>query len=386
MPNVTSIIGYEPGTQKRWSDTSFSDLTITRSLESACSSFQLTAPFPELANKGRRGPLFRPGARAEIKHGSHLVFTGWIDQVSVHQDGESHTVTLTGRSVTSELVDCTSLYDFQPEGSGAGGEWRNRPAVVITRALADYYGVDVVSQVDMGGTLDRFVVESGETAFEAVERLAALEGYLLTDDPMGQLVLTRAGTDYMDSELTRAGYISIDITADASQLYTEYRCRGQRHGWGSQACCGFGKALDTTLTDRYRVLQIDAEGEADSTRCSTRATWEAATRSGRSTSIVVVVPGWVTSSGSLWESNRLVYLLDEPHDLDGDFLIVSTEFRYDDSGGHVTTLTLAPRAGFELLAPALRPAGKGPGKGQPTQGVGLWESPVDWEMYEGLDI
>lgn len=322
------------------------EASVSLSLENAQRGFTVRAAsrYPEEIHLLR----IKPGSEVVVYAGADRVLTGWIDKQEAAFDRGSHALTISGRSKTCDLVDC-SVVDV-------AGQWRNVRAEAIIRELSAAYGVDVVVEIPATDPIRRFATQKGETVMGAIQRLAQLRSFLITDDAQGRLVLTRAGATRAAVDLrTGANIKSGSASVDLSARFTEYRCRSSAIGNDQD----FGAILQSvqTATDagdmgRRRVLEIRAERGEDAARTRQRATWEAATRYGQSIAAAYVVQGWrQTEGGPLWERNQILRVVDTLTGLDGDLLVVDVDLSVTRDAGTVASLTLAPPEGYEALEP-----------------------------------
>lgn len=338
---------------------------VTRSLEAAVASFalSLTESWP-----GAVDPVgVKPTMPCEVLIGSDRVIAGYVDRVEVSHDKASHEITITGRSKTQDLVDCSVIM-------GNGEQLLNQTILQIAQVLAAPYGVDVVAEVPLTDKIKRFAPETGEAVFEAVERLARDAQVLITDDADGRMVLTQAGATGTAGALSHPGnVISARGSFDASSRFSWYCLKGQRAGddysFGVDAAQAVAVLSDDDVI-RRRVLVLRGDRAMDAASCKRRATWEAVTRAGRSVAVEVIVAGWRDVDGALWATNRLVPVVDDVIGVDATLLIVSVAFSIDRDGGLVTTLTLAPPGGYEPEPPAERAKSK---KGKITKGIRAWK-------------
>lgn len=318
---------------------------VARSLEQAASSFELA--FTPREPGGTRPGRIRPGSTCEVRLGRDRVITGVVDTVRIRVDARSIEMVATGRSRTADLVDCSAV--------ATGGQWRGQKIERIAQILADTYEVAVVTGegVDTGPVIPSHVLQDGENVHASIERMARLRALLVTDDHLGRLVLTRASTTLSDTALEIPGNVeALEVLADASQVYSEYRCRGQRagsdHDFGAPIAHATGTATDAGL-GRTRILVVTAEGQADAARCAERARWEAAARLGRSLEVVATVSGWRRGDGTLWQTNELVRVRADVAGIDGELLVAGVTYDLDEAGSR-TTLALAPPAAYEPQA------------------------------------
>lgn len=336
----------------------WTELEVVASLENCARAFTFRASerFP-----GESNPLrLKPGSPVEVYLGADRVMNGYIDSLDINYSATDHKITVTGRSKTSDLVDCSAV---------AGGSWRNQKLEDIATQLAGTYGITVKTVVNTGSKIKRHKTQRGETVFDAIERMARLRALLVTDDAAGNLLLTRAGhfetnkkgeltfsqtgtTDAHTAIVVGENVLAGNVSFDVSERFSEYRIKGQRAGddndYGDILQTN-GEASDTAI-DRTRILVLDAEARASKARCKQRAAWEAAARYGKSLKIRYTVQGWRQGNGQLWEPNQMVTVVDELSGLDADFLTVEVAYRLG-AGGSTTSIQLAPVEGYEPIEP-----------------------------------
>ncbi|MCA9469558.1 MAG: hypothetical protein KC643_29510 [Nitrospira sp.] len=340
-------------------------VSITRSLENAAAGFQLAVSdrFP-----GQRQPLrIIPGDACQVRIDEDLVITGYVDQVNPSHDANSHSIAVTGRSKTADLIDCSD----EPPWSSI----HNQTILQIAHRMAQPFGVDIVDNLkDKTEPLSQFDSNPGDTVFSTISRLASRKGCLVTDDEKGRLLLTRAGSAKA-STMLRTGQggniLSGSATFDQSNRFKRYIVIGQGKGDDfnhGEAVAGIMAEAQDLGVKRNRPIVIRAEGTVDLKKAQDRARWEAAARVGKSLNLTLTVQGWRQENGDLWRVNHLVYVLDPILTVDGEFLIVSVNYVLG-SQGTLTTLTLSPKAAYELI----------PSDPDPTKDIGVYE-----ELREGI--
>lgn len=389
-------------------------LRVTRGLERATSDFTLEVS--ERWSLEEDIWQITPGESCEIQLGGETVLTGWVDKYSPSYDAGSHSISLTGRSKTCDLVDCSVTVD--------GGQFVGMTVGQIARILAQPFGIEVVVN-NQTPPEPEVQVQQGETCFALIERLSRVHELLVTDDALGRLVLTRAGSGRATTNLVHGeNILSASADLDHSKRFSDYIVKAQRPGnrtkdggtidqdWGGGGDGGWqpslrervrqlqhianvseryrermrlmaelgplmaktsGKTAPKTLTQivgrahdagvgRYRPHVIMAEKQADDASAAQRADWEMRRRVGQALKVTVTVNGWRQEDGKLWATNDLVWGEAPWLALSHELIIGETSFTYD-SGGEITELGLTLPDAF-LPDPSKRKGKKDPAKGK----------------------
>lgn len=338
------------------------DVRVTAGIERQARDFTLsvTDRWPG-SNVARR---VKPGDLSELYFGRDKVLTGYVDATPISYDGSNISVSVSGRSKTADLVDCSAQH--------GSGQWRNVSVLHIAQELAAPYGVKVLAEVD-AGSIAEHQLDPGESVFESVDRLLTQKALLATDDGDGNQVLTRGGQRKASTALVLGeNILSCSATLDFKERYSEYICKGQRAGndqdFGAAAAQMLARVPDSGIT-RHRVIELRTEGQGDLAACRDRVRWEAAYRAGKSYEATYVVQGWRQANGELWQPNMLVHVRDPLIGFDLELLISEVEYAQGE-GGTQCTLKVAPAAAFALLAEVPKPSGK---KGKKPKGFALAE-------------
>lgn len=337
---------------------------ITRSLEKVGWPFSL-----ELYQGASASDpvIIRPQSACVVRIDRTAVITGYVDDASVNISGDTISMPISGRSKTADLVDC------HPDPDGHR-RWSSVKVESLAAELAAEYQVDVVTDVATGVPLERFALQLGETVYDAIERACGLRQLMVCDDEQGRLLITRAGTERVPGALVYGStLVSASCRFSGADRFSEYICRGQRAGTPN-IDADAAQLVNGTATDpvsRHRRLVLQPDGRTDAAACLARAQWEMLTRWGRSTSITVVVPGWLTSEGEVWSVNKIVRVRIPPALIDDDFLIVEARLSRDGTGTRAD-LTLQPPEAFAVYAPP----GRGRRRGARAE-KGLWLDSAD---------
>jgi len=316
-------------------------VNIDRGIEQIAGSFSigLTEKWP-----GQNVPReILPGASCAVLINSDIVITGYVDTVSSNLSESGHTLTITGRDKTADLVDCAAIFKT--------GQWSGKKLERIVNDIVTPFGVSLKTDIDTGEKLKTFQIQESETAFECIERAARMRSALLVSDGRGGLVITRAGKDMINASIEVGENVkSASAYYDHSSRYSEYTVKASDTGddftTPEQNAEPKGVAQDTHIK-RYRPMISIAEDNADSKQCKQRAEWERNIRIGRSASFEYVVNDWYNSAG-LWEPNKLITVIDKVHGINAKLLIASVRYSIDESGGTLTSLRVTRPDAYDV--------------------------------------
>lgn len=285
----------------------------------------------------------KQGDRCELRIGADLVLTGYVFATPIAYDANSITLSVSGRSTTADLVDCSAINE--------PGQWRQQTVQQIVTALAEPYGIEVRSEAQETAALADHTIEPGETVFESIDRLLTLSRLLSADDEAGRVVIIKPGSAGRAADALELGknILSADAPLDFSGVFSAYRVIGQQSGtdeaFGEDAAEVRAEVADTR-TARRRELVIQQSGQLTPALARDRANWERGNRIGRALAVTYRVQGWRQSNGALWRPNMIVRVVDRLIGLDRDMLISEVKYSLS-SAGTVATLTVAPPDGFE---------------------------------------
>ena len=302
---------------------------VTRSMEAVSGSF--TVSLTDVWEQDAEPYQISKGDEVKVCIGSDVVLTGYIDIVNVSYDATTHTMSISGRDKTCDIVDCSVL--------NRPGEFRNKTVEEIARALCAPYNVKVYTDVTTGSAVDLFRCEPGETVFTALERLARGRNLLVSCSDDGNVLLTRSGRVTIPTSLIEGvNIMSFNMQDDGTDRFSTYIVEGQADGQDKKKHSFRGTAYDPAIK-RLRTTIVMAEDKADQAYADRRAQWEARVRAAKSQSIDVTVQGWRTETGDLWNVNRITHITSPKARLDDDLLITDVDFTLN-SGGSTTGLTL----------------------------------------------
>jgi prophage tail gpP-like protein len=353
--------------------------TISYGLETAARTFAISATQPRKKGNPTDDPATTPpvpglyvGDAIEVYVGTGRervkLITGYTDAIAPSYDVGSTGIGISGRSKTADLVDCAAI---------GAKRFKNKTIEQIAAKLAAPYGVTVRTDLPpdetTGGPIKKFTVEQGEEVYEALERAARLRSLLITDNADGELVLVKAAPGSFPINLGHVFELGRNLldgqaTFDGSNVFSEYRCKGQRAG-NDQDFGALVAGIQATATEggigRRRVRVLSSESGLTPAKAKARAEWEAANALGRSTLVNYTVRGWFDDSDSIWQPGQIYPISDPYLRIEAELLLVNVDLTIDDKQGHIAKLLLAPEAGYFARLPD-----------NPRAGLGAWRSPV----------
>lgn len=268
------------------------------------------------------------------------LISGHIDDLTVRYDSERHSVEVSGRDNTGDLVDCSVVSESD--------EYLNQPLLAIAQSLCEPFGIPVFSEISDTSIFDVFKIDPGESPFHTLEKASRKRGVLFLPDGLGNLKLARIGATRTHSELIEGwNILSASARYSMSERFSEYLVRGQElfRGDTEEQANIEGKSLDYGIK-RYRPKLVIAQGAVSSAEAQTLAGWEASVRAARAIVVDIETQGWLKENGSLWAVNELVRLRSPRLGIDADMLITGVDFTLSQDMGSRTHLELTRKDAF----------------------------------------
>lgn len=359
-------------------------VAITRDLSEGCASFELIVQ--DMVRIGEALPagglasldalklrLFQP---CEIAIDGELVLKGHLEDLQPEIDERSCRVTISGRDVAGDLIDCAAA----PRGPV---EYRKIPLEDFVAAICAPFGIGVTVEVDTGEPLRKVSLDTGETAWSAIEKACRMRGVLAHSDGVGNVILTRSGTGQAPGPIlfgtphvmaATGGWTARDRFSDwyvkgqveaaagkrqstapisaEDEPFVPFEVAGddgdEPTGKEARAVTVQGYARDEEV-GRYRpkVVQTRASGlQADA---STQAQWWLNTSRGRSDAVEYTVHGFRGPDDRLWRPNERTMVVDPYQDVEKELLIAGVRFEMDLRGWR-TLLRVTGVSAFDVQA------------------------------------
>lgn len=339
--------------------TDFIDYSFTRDMEEISSEFKLTLS----TLSGGLFPVKR-GDKIRAMIDNKAFITGYIDIINIDYSIDAHSIILTGRNKTQDIIDSTI---------DASAELKTPISLQnVIQYVLNYLGLKDIKIINKAGIVDPFLsseIVSGQVGvgcFDFLDEYCRKRDVLLTTDGDGNIVITNGDGTLINGELIHQingkfnNIKSASITLDDSKRFNTYIVKSQQNPTAlavtfenflsSQAITVLrGTSSDTSIrTSRKLVLQVDnADSAANAIK---RAQWEKEIRRARADIYTVTLDGFKydNEDGDIWEPLQIVKVFDEFSSIDDELLIRKVSYNYNISKGQETILELVPKIAYNL--------------------------------------
>lgn len=316
-------------------------VTIEKSLRQMTGTFGLTTTdiYPGQPKKWN----IAMGDECIIEVNDQKLITGYIEDIDIDYDKESHEIQFGGRDKTGDLIDCS--YDETEK------EWKGLSIAKVIKIWCSPFGISVVvdsSVSSIANTVwpDNIKADEGDTIFDLITKICTMKGILPVSYGDGKLTLTQTGIGYKtdDALITGVNILSGGLRQSDKDRFQTYIVKGQGTGNDSKTdlfsfTSPVARETDNVIT-RYRPAVIFTETACDTGRCIQRARWEKNYRAGNSRSLIYKVQGWTQSTGKIWPLNSMVQVKDDKLSINETLLISDLSFKVDKMNGTVTEMRL----------------------------------------------
>lgn len=322
-------------------------VAVRRPLAAIPASFELevTEKYPTDATID-----IQPGQPCTVKIGADLVLTGYVDRYEATISASMHTIRVSGRSKSEDLVDCSAVFG---DINQPGFQVINGTTLSIVEALAAPYGVHVRTSAGDGVTIPQFNILLGETPWEIIDRITRYSQMLVYDLPDGSIMLAKVGTDSMSSGFSLGDNVEQGAVAFSMDgRFSEYE--GHLTSvltFGTDAGVNtpdVGEIVKDEGVPRFRKRYVISEQfDLGQPIVQQRAVWEMNRRKGQSYTFNVTCDSWRDSSGKLWEVNKLAPIKADALKLpNASYIIASANYLRDENGQHGVLTLMPPEAFF----------------------------------------
>lgn len=317
---------------------------VTRGIESVSGSFELSVS-DRWSGDAVSWPIVE-GDECTVMVGGEVVITGYVDRRTISYSASEHTLSVSGRDRTGDLVDCSAVL--------TKWEFYSTPVLMLAKRLAEPFSISVTLQsgLSLPPPVAKLSVDPGDSVYEVIERACRTAALLAVADGRGGLLLMRPGSTRTTTALVEGeNILAASAERDETGRFRRVVVRGQNGGTdilsGASVAAVQASAEDRNVVRAARVLLVRPEGNVTPAHAKQRAEWETTVRAARATTVTATVQGWTQSNGSLWPVNALARLRSPTLGLDAELLVTQAVYNVDESSGTTTQLTLRPPDAFK---------------------------------------
>lgn len=307
---------------------------VTLALDQMSGAFELGVS-GENARELVKHPL-KKGLQCRVMLGDETVITGYINRRSAAYDSSSHTLTISGRDATCDLIDCSAVVPNQ--------ELHNVTLAAAAQQLMGPFPAIRLDCPNPGKAFAKFVVNEGDTIHAVLESHAKQRGlmvYTLGDGVLriGKPTVTDTGIALIEGETLK----SASMEESDDEQFNEYIVHAQDSDDGKHQA---EQRYTDPAVRKGRVRIISAEKPDDGGEIRNRAEWEAKLRQARSVTATASVQGWdVIKPGDktpkLWRLGDTVKITSPALALKSRAMLVnSLTFGVENGSGTTTELGL----------------------------------------------
>ncbi len=322
------------------------EMHVTRGIDRFSGAFQLKMTERHFGQPEKES--IQTGSPCELLLDGTTIITGYVDTTEYVIDTERHEINVIGRDKAGDLVDCSAILP----SATRFGDVKGQSLPKLAKLLCDPFSIKVIDTVGLTDPVENIHITPGDTVFDVLTEAARKVGVFIMSDGLGQIVISRAGTEVNPTPLILGGNIlSADYKKNNVERFSTYFSLSQTPAndfWnGEQATSQESKALDKYI-GRYRPKVAVVDHVGDRKTLSDQVQWRRNRCRGRSRTLRVKVAGW-SSDGRLWQPNELVKTEISGWGLNMYLLVVSVKQSISIGDGTITELELVPPAAYELF-------------------------------------
>ena len=310
---------------KRYGD--WQNVRVRESVDELCASVQFTAIRP-----GKWSSLgLTVNTVVQVLVNGTPVTTIRPGKIPRKVSADSHTITISGRSLARELVDCQ--YSKTLKGLKLGE---------IVKSICSLFKVPV--KIDAATELVPDFAMQCEVPANTLINAARVANLLLYPTADGGLILTAPSNGSPVATLVYGvDFLEYEVADDFDMRFSDYRVKSFDHENNKEIN---GKVVKDAGVTFFRPLHIVADRSGHTIgSCTRRAELERNRRLAKAHAISFTVSGFGHAAG-LWAVNTQVRVVIPDEDIDGVFLIGQREFSQDEKSGSTTHMQVLHRNAF----------------------------------------
>ena len=334
----------------------FVSASVNFRLDALSDSFQ----FQATSEEGKPLP-FKGGEACVVVVDGEKVLTGNIEIVEANYSAREHSISISGRDKTGDVVDSTldSISDIRAPISLKSIIQKVLDQIGLSSSISV---IDNVNPDDFNPAEDIASPDPGQGAFQFLEKYSRKRQTLLSSDSNGNIVITDSSGENIDSRIRHVvggsenNVIKGNVSYDTTGRYNLYKLSSALNmvALNVAAFIPIGDIVSQkgSVSDEDiragRQLILLSEDSFSNEQNKDRAEWELNIRKARGAVYSVVVDGFRGTNGDLWEINKIVSVIDDFAGINSRMLVNTVSFSFDLDGGSTTTLGLIDKDAYTL--------------------------------------
>ena len=349
----------------------FESISVERNIEQKASTFNVSA----FDSKDSPARTIAVGKQCTIRHNtknsSEVVITGYIEKKEIAYDSGSHTISFSGRSVSSNIlgsspIDCPS-------------QFINATNIQIARQLVKPFGVSLTIDSDVEEKLLMvYELDQQDSIESLLEKLFVDQDVFIHDLPSGALRITKGSNKSTNSNKIvvspkkgESNVLSATYSEDISEIMNSVEVIAQAEStdedFGTKTAQIKGVYPKDTLPSfaaspefsRPRVLRQAADKAQNQEEAEEEARKEYTRRLSERFTLTYTLQGWRGSANWLWWENEVVQVDDEmlgTGSTSRTWMITGVSYSMNTDSGTTVTLTLKMPETFQSGLPNMIPS------------------------------
>jgi prophage tail gpP-like protein len=352
----------------------FTEASVTKTMQALCGQFEFKAGGDlTYARLQELGLIITKASIVEILADGQKIMTGYIEQQDISYSNNTYSITIAGREITCDIVDCRVSATFTNTS--------NTSLIDLIQAVFNNEGLNYTI-VDKSTTAvtpfqstDFQISTNGESVIDFLNKYALKKYVMLLTDENGNFELANSGSDLSNSGKgsEQSSYLITNeiglynniwratVSYDQSQLYNTYTYLGipnyndvttQGQVPRDQSFIAYTGIPDSNIREGRNYVEVQSESYSVQ-KLKERVSWKMETQIANSRKYSVTLGGhsFIDSNGDdvLLKINQLIKVVDDTCGIDEIMLIESLNYRMDINGNSLTVV-LVQKDAYNLRA------------------------------------
>ena len=339
----------------------FTQISVTRSYDKIPSDFSFRATTDPM--DVTQFPIHEGNIVRVLVDGDVFV-TGFVDEITVRHSQTEHTITVSGSSVSVDLIQSTMDSTFDIIGPVALQTALQNIVnkIHLNISVIDKTGIELESITEA----ERLTGNLGASVWSLMIQAALKRNVLLSEDKNGNILMVRGEgrkLDYMFEKSVNGqnnNLLSSSLTRTSQNKFHLYQVFSQPNAtalsgvpWEENEEIAFtdpqGISTDHSIR-RSRINAIVAEQSSTAEQCSERAIWQNNVCSSQSFRYQCTHQGYNTSTGLLIEPGDILFVKDDYVSLAAELMVETVTLNYSLNDGSIGTYNMVLPDAFSLQA------------------------------------